>query len=69
MANKYRDHYINELTKSVGEEVRVAGFVENIRDHGGVIFVDVNTGVIKLDTSEEKTFDNKLYIKSLEMFK
>jgi len=39
--NKYRTHMCSELNEMVGNEVRVAGFVENIRDHGGVIFVDV----------------------------
>ena len=59
MANKYRDHYINELTKSVGEEVRIAGFVENIRDHGGVIFVDVRdfTGVLQVVSNDDSIFD------------
>ena len=37
MSNIYRDKYINELTEQdVGTELRVCGWVENIRDHGGV---------------------------------
>ena len=27
--------------KDVGSEVRVAGWIENIRDHGGVSFIDL----------------------------
>ena len=59
MANKYRNHYINELNEQVGKEVRVAGFVENIRDHGGVIFVDVRdfTGVIQVVSNDDSIFD------------
>ena len=59
MANKYRDHYINELNSEVGKEVRVAGFVENIRDHGGVIFVDVRdfTGVIQVVSNDDSIFE------------
>ena len=40
--NKYRTHNCNELTKAqVGQQVRIAGWIENIRDHGGVIFLDL----------------------------
>ena len=42
MKNRYRTHHCNALTKAqVGEEVRLAGWVENIRDHGGVVFLDL----------------------------
>ena len=40
--NKYRTAYCGKITKEdIGKELRIAGFVENIRDHGGIIFVDV----------------------------
>ena len=42
MSNIYRDKYINELTEQdVGTELRVCGWIENIRDHGGVSFIDL----------------------------
>ena len=42
MKNIYRDHNIGEISESlIGETVRVAGWGENIRDHGGVSFVDL----------------------------
>ena len=42
MANQYRDRIISSLTeKDVGTELRVCGWIENIRDHGGVSFIDL----------------------------
>ncbi len=60
MANKYRTHKCSELTeKLVDKKVRVAGFVENIRDHGGVIFLDLRdmTGVIQVVSNDDSIFD------------
>ncbi|MCC1494240.1 aspartate--tRNA ligase [Cognatishimia sp. F0-27] len=38
----YRSHTCADLTKAnVGETVRLAGWVHRIRDHGGVLFVDL----------------------------
>ena len=38
----YRSHTCAALTKSnVGETVRLAGWVHRIRDHGGILFVDL----------------------------
>uniref|UniRef100_UPI003B51E99F aspartate--tRNA ligase n=1 Tax=Roseovarius indicus TaxID=540747 RepID=UPI003B51E99F len=38
----YRSHTCAELTKSnVGETVRLSGWVNRIRDHGGVLFIDL----------------------------
>ena len=42
MANQYRDSIISSLSeKDVGTELRVCGWIENIRDHGGVSFIDL----------------------------
>ncbi|MBO4460799.1 MAG: aspartate--tRNA ligase [Clostridiales bacterium] len=42
MANIYRDKVINEISENdIGSELKVAGWIENIRDHGGVSFIDL----------------------------
>ena len=42
MSNIYRDRIISSLTENdVGSELRVCGWIENIRDHGGVSFIDL----------------------------
>ena len=57
MANIYRDRLINEISEAdVGKTLRVAGWIENIRDHGGVSFIDLRDmyGVLQVvmrDTS------------------
>ena len=57
MSTVYRNKTLNEITESdVGQTVRVAGWVENIRDHGGVSFIDLRDmyGVLQVvmrDTS------------------
>ena len=41
-ANQYRTVTCGELREeNIGQEVRVAGWVENIRDYGGVMFLDI----------------------------
>ena len=61
MQSKYRTHKCGKLTEQeIDKTVKVAGFVENIRDHGGVIFVDVRdeTGMMQI------TWFNQPYLKS-----
>lgn len=42
MKNCYRDLTIKEISEAcIGRTLRVAGWVENIRDHGGVSFIDL----------------------------
>ncbi len=41
-ANIYRDKVLNQLGEGdVGASLKVSGWVENIRDHGGVSFIDL----------------------------
>lgn len=55
--NIYRDVTLREISEGdIGRELRVAGWIENIRDHGGVSFVDLRDmyGVLQVvmrDTS------------------
>ncbi|MGH3868845.1 MAG: OB-fold nucleic acid binding domain-containing protein [Pseudonocardiaceae bacterium] len=40
--NEYRTHRCRDLgTALAGERVKVAGWMANVRDHGGLVFVDV----------------------------
>ncbi len=41
-ANVFRNRLLNEISEGdVGSEIRVSGWIENIRDHGGVSFIDL----------------------------
>ena len=54
--SKYRTHNCNELRLSdVGKQVKIAGFVETIRDLGGLVFLDIRDmyGITQVVTSAE----------------
>ncbi|GFI45979.1 aspartate--tRNA ligase [Lachnospiraceae bacterium] len=57
MSTLYRECTLNQISEGdIGREMKVAGWVENIRDHGGVSFVDLRDmyGVLQIvmrDTS------------------
>ena len=60
MCEKYRSIYCGSVSESdIGSLVRIAGWVENIRDHGGVIFVDIRDeeGTVQLVSNDDKIFD------------
>lgn len=59
--NIYHTHQCKELDISkVGEIVTVSGWVENIRDHGGVLFLDLrdNTDVLQIVSNDDSIFRN-----------
>ena len=58
---KYRDNYCGCLDESlVSKKVRVCGWIENIRDHGGVVFLDLRdeSGVVQLVSNDDSIFSN-----------
>ena len=60
MSTKYRDMYCGDITeKKIGKTVRVAGWIENIRDHGGVIFLDIRDehGVLQIVSNDDSIFN------------
>ena len=59
--NNYRTHLCGKITEElVGQKVRVAGWIENIRDHGGVKFIDLRDhyGVVQVVIHDEKIINN-----------
>lgn len=59
MKNIYRDTYCGDIDDSfVGKEVLLSGWVFNIRDHGGILFVDMRDehGVVQLVTNDDNMF-------------
>ncbi len=60
MSNIYRDVTLDKLSESyIGKELKVAGWVENIRDHGGVSFIDLRDmyGVLQVVIRETELLD------------
>ena len=54
--NMYRTHNCNELRKeNVNQNVRLAGWIDTIRDHGGVVFMDLRDsyGVTQIVINDE----------------
>ena len=57
----YRTLYCNDISeKNVGQRVQLAGWVDVIRDHGGVIFVDLRdyTGITQTVINNEELVKN-----------
>ena len=54
--NCYRTLYCGDLRENhIGQNVRVAGWLENIRDHGGIMFLDIRDqyGVVQVVIHDE----------------
>ena len=61
MENIYRTVNCGQLREeNIGQEVRVAGWVENIRDHGGVMFLDIRDeyGVLQVVVHDDNLLKN-----------
>ena len=59
-ANPYRDTWAGDLDASrAGTSARVAGWVHNRRDHGGLIFIDLRdrAGIVQLVVHPENGAD------------
>ncbi len=59
MKNIYRTSYCGTITNNhIKQTLTLSGWIENIRDHGGIIFLDLRdeTGVIQLVSNDDKMF-------------
>ena len=57
----YRTHMCNDICeKHIGQHVELAGWVDVVRDHGGVIFIDIRdyTGVTQVVVHDESFLEN-----------
>ena len=67
---EYRTHSCNEISlEDVGKKVRIAGWVETIRDFGGLVFLDIRdmygiTQVVTSGKSEDVDFASHIPIES-----
>ena len=55
--NQYRTHNCSELRpENVGQDVRISGWISTIRNHGGIVFVDLRDyyGVTQVVVTEEQ---------------
>ncbi len=61
--HKYRSHNCAELRKSdVGSTVRISGWIHSVRDHGGVIFIDLRDhfGITQVVIDPQQNFYQEL---------
>ena len=68
--NEYRTHTCNDITlEDVGKTVKISGFVQTIRDLGGLVFLDIRdmygiTQVVTSGTSEDVDFASRIPVES-----
>ena len=55
----YRTHTCNEINESeVGQQARISGWIHRVRDHGGVVFIDLRDhyGITQVVVDPERDF-------------
>jgi aspartyl-tRNA synthetase len=55
----YRTHTCNEINESeVGQQARISGWIHRVRDHGGVVFIDLRDhyGITQIVVDPERDF-------------
>ena len=68
--NQYRTHTCNDITlEDVGKEVKISGFVQTIRDLGGLVFLDIRdmygiTQVVTSGTTQDVDFASRIPVES-----
>ena len=63
VSQKYRTHYCGQVGESdIGSKIKVAGWVHSVRDHGGIIFIDLRdiSGLVQIVIDPKKSFYMKL---------
>ena len=71
MKNKYRTIYCGEVsTKNIGEEIKVAGWLEQKRNLGSLVFMTLRdeTGVIQLISEDIDSFKDITHIITINKF-
>lgn len=61
MANKYRSVYCGNVNENyVGKEIKLAGWIENIRNLGGLVFITLRDekGVVQLISNDVENFSS-----------
>ena len=59
MKNYYHSTMIEDISKRlIGEHIVVSGWIQNIRDHGGVLFLDLRdtTGILQTVSNDDNMF-------------
>ena len=58
-SRKYRTHYCGSVSdKDIGSKIKVSGWVHSVRDHGGIIFIDLRdkTGLVQIVIDPRRDF-------------
>ena len=65
----YRSHTCGDLSsKNIGEEVKLSGWIDRKRDHGGLLFLDLRDqyGVVQLVVDSDNKYFSKCEETKLE---